>query len=75
MGMLEKQVAWRRESDFDRINTIAEMHEILRVLQAGFDLEPFYTGIYNARRPPTPEEFTLDLKARVKSLRMEFLLS
>ena len=55
--MLEKQAAWKREDGFDRIDTMAEMdEETLGRLHAGFDLEPFYTGFYNPRWPPTPEE-------------------
>ena len=74
--MLEKQAAWKRWGGFDRIEIIAEMHEeILRRLHAGFDPEPFYTGFYNPRRPRTPEEFSLDLKVEMESLRMELLLS
>ena len=74
--MLEKQSAWKREGSFDRIETIAEIYEeIVRRLHAGFDPEPFCTGLYNPRRPPSPEEFTPDLKVEVVSLRMELLLS
>ena len=52
------------------------MHEkTVRCLHAGFDLEHFYTGLYNLRLPPTPEELTLDLKVEVKSLRVEVILS
>ena len=52
------------------------MHEqILRRLHTGFDLEPLYTGLYNPRRPPTPEQFTLDMNVEVESLRLEVLLS
>ena len=47
-GMLEKQETWKRDGGFDRIETIAEMHEeILRRMHAGFDPEPFHTGLYN----------------------------
>ena len=50
------------------------MHEyILRCLHAGFDLEPLYTGVYNPRWPPTPEEFTADMNVAVGSLRLEIL--
>ena len=74
--MLEKQAAWKREDGFDRIEVIAEMHEhTLRRLHASFDSEPLYTGLYNPRRPPTPEEFTLDMNVEVESLREEILLS
>ena len=75
--MLERRATWKREGNFDRIETIlAEIHEkTLRRLHAGFDPEPFYTGLYNPRRSPTVEEFTLDLEVEVESLRMELLLS
>ena len=72
--MIEKRVAWKKEGG--KIEIIAGMHEeTLRRLRAGFDSEHFYTGSYNPRRPPTPEEFTLDLKVEVESLRMELLFS
>ena len=74
--MLEKQVAWEREGGFDRIDTITEIHkETLRRLHTGFDPGSVYAGIYNDRRPPTPEEFTLDMNVGVESLRMELLMS
>ena len=44
-------------------------------MHADFDPEPFYTGLYNPRRPPTPEEFTMDMTFGVESLRLERLLS
>ena len=73
--MLEKQALWKREGGFDRIETIAEMHaESLKCMHAGFDPEPYYTGLYSPRRAPTPEEFSLDLKVEVESLRIEVLL-
>ena len=47
--MLKKQAGRKREGCFDRIETTAEMHEeSLRYLHAGFDPEPFYTGLYNS---------------------------
>ena len=41
----------------------------------GFDPGPFHSGLYNPRRPPTPEIFTLDVKVEIESFRMELLLS
>ena len=74
--MVEKEVVWKREIAFDMIEVIAEMHEqTLRRLHAGFDSEPLYTGLYNPRRSPTPETFTLDMNVEVESLRLEVLLS
>ena len=65
--MLEKQVAWKREGGFDRIEVTAETHkQTLRRLHARFDPEYFYTEMYNPRRPSTPEE--------VASLRLNVLL-
>ena len=59
-----------------RIEVIAEMHEdTLRRLHASLDLEPIYTGLYNPRRSPTPEEYALDMTIEVESLRLEVLLS
>ena len=38
-----------------------------------FDLELFDAGLYGARRPPIPEEFTLGMKVEVERLRLELL--
>ena len=74
--MLKQRPTWTREIGLDRIETIAEMHEeTLRRLPADFDPEPVYAGFYSARRPHTPEEFTLDMKVEVKGLSMGLLLS
>ena len=44
------------------------MHEqTLRRLHAGVDLEPLHTVFYNPRRPPTLEEFTLEMNVEVES--------
>ena len=52
------------------------MHEeTLKRLHAGLDLEPSYTGLYNSKRSPVPEEYTLDMKVEVESWRLEVLLS
>ena len=73
--MLQKQAVWEREGSFDRIEIKAEIHEqTLRRLYAGFDSEPLYTGLYNPRWLPTPEEFTLDMNVEVESLRLEILV-
>ena len=46
--MLEQQATRKRENGFERIKILAERHEeILRRLNAGFDSEPFYTGLFN----------------------------
>ena len=58
--MLEMQDVWKGEGGFDRIEIIAEMYaQTLRRLHAGFDPEPFYTGLYNPQWPPDPGEYTL----------------
>ena len=46
--MLETQSAWKRKGGFDRIETMAVINEEpLRRLNAGFDPEPFHTGLNN----------------------------
>ena len=74
--MLEKQAVRKREDGFDRIETIAMMHEeIVRRLHVGFDPGPVYIILYNARRPPTLEELvSLDIKVEVERLRMGIFL-
>ena len=48
------------------------MHEqTLRRLHADFHPKRCYTELYNPRRPPTPEEFTLDMNVEVESLRLK----
>ena len=65
-----------RERAFNRIDITADTHEeTLRRLHAGFDPKPFYTGIYNARSPPIPKGFTVDMKVELERLRLECLLS
>ena len=74
--MLEKQAAWKREGGFDRNEAMSETHEQTLIrLHAVFDLELLYTGLYNPRRPPTPEDFALDMNVEIESLRLEFSLS
>ena len=52
------------------------MHaETLRRVHAGFDTEPFRAGLYNPRRPGTPEEFTLNMEVEVGSMKLELLFS
>ena len=74
--MLEQRATWMRENGFDRIEVKADRHEeTLRHMHAGFDPQPFYARLHSPRRPPTPEEFTLDMIVEVESLRLELLLS
>ena len=44
-------------------------------LHADFDPGPVYSGLYNARRPLTSDNFTLGMKREVEGLRMELLLA
>ena len=73
----EQQVTWRRETIFDRNDVTVENHErILRRPYAGCDPECCFTGFpYDARRPPTPGDFTVGIKAEVEKLNLELLLS
>ena len=73
LRMLEEQKAWKREDGFDRIEITAEMDE--QRLRIGFDLQPFYTKLYNPRWPHTPEGYTLEMRVDVKRLKIEILLS
>ena len=71
--MLKEQKAWKREADFDRVETIAEMRE--QHFLAGFHSEPLYTKLYNPRWPHSPEEHKLEMEVDVERLRMKILLS
>ena len=65
--MLEQQAFWKRSNGFDRIEIIAKRHEeTLRRLHAGYDPETIHTRLYYARRPPTPENFTVGIKDEVE---------
>ena len=76
LRMIEKQKAWKREDDFDKIEIIVKIHaQIVRRLYAGFDLEPFYTGLYNPRWQHNPEEYTLELNVEAEILKLEILFS
>ena len=70
--MLEEQEAWEREDGFDRIEIIAEMDA--RRFRTGFDLELFYTKIYNPRWLRTPAEYMLKMSVEAERLRMEIVL-
>ena len=72
--MLEEQKAWKREAGFDYIETAAEMdarRSRSNVVPETF----FYRNMFNARRPHTPDEFTLERKVDVERLRAEITLS
>ena len=70
--MLEKQKAWKRETGFDRIETISKMRE--QHFLAGFDSAPFYTKLYNLRWPHSPKEHNLVMDVEIERLRLEILL-
>ena len=67
--MLEKQKAWKRETGFDRLEIIVEIHA--QRLHAGFDSEPLYTGLYNPKRPHSPEKYKLQMDVELERLRFE----
>ena len=73
LRMLEERKAWKREADFDRIGTIAEMRE--QHFLAGSHSEPLDTKLYNPKWPHTPEEHTLEIRVDVERLWMEIVLS
>ena len=73
LRMLEEQNAWKREAGFDRIETAAEMDA--QRLRTSFDLEHFYTKLYNPRWFHTPEKHTFEMRVDVERLRMETVLS
>ena len=52
------------------------MHEdTLWRLHTGFVPGPYNTRLYICRRPPTPDDFTLNLNVEVESLRVELPFS
>ena len=73
LRMLEEQKAWKREAGFDKIEITAEMDK--QRLRTGFDLQLFYTKLYNPRWPHTPDEYTLEMEVDVGRVRMRILLS
>ena len=73
LRMLEEQKAWKREADFDRIETTAEMDA--ERFRTSIVSEPFYSKLCNPRWPHNPDEFTLELRVDVERLRMESILS
>ena len=73
LRMLEEQKARKRETGFDRIETIDKMSE--QHFLASLHSEPLYTKLYNPRWPHFPEEHKLEMEVDVKRLRMEIVLS
>ena len=47
LQMLEEKKAWKRETGFNRVETIAEMNT--ERFRAEFDSEPFNNKLYNPR--------------------------
>ena len=74
--MHEKHKAWKREFGFDRIETAAEMDEKRSRTSTSPVPNPFfYRNMVIPRRPHTPDEFTMEMKVDVESLRMDIILS
>ena len=74
--MHEKRKTWKREFGFDRIETCAEMDE-KRLRESTSPVpDPFFNrNMVTRRRSHTPDEFTLERKVDVESLRMEVIFS
>ena len=71
--MLEEQKAWKREADFDCIDTAAEMDA--RRSRTSLVSEPFfYSKMSNPRWPHIHDEFILEMRVDVERLRMEIVL-
>ena len=74
--MHEKHKAWKREFGFDHIETAAEMDEKRSRTRTSHVPNPFfYRNMIIPRHPHTPDEFSLEMKVDVESLRMEIILS
>ena len=73
--MHEKHKVWKREFSFDRIGTAAEMDENSRISTSPVPNPFFYRNMVIPEHPHTPEEFNLQMRVDVESLRMEIILS
>ena len=74
LRMLEEQKAWKREADFDYIDTAAEMDA--RRSRTNLVSEPFFQSkMSNPRWPHVHDEFTLKMRVDVEGRRMEIVLS
>ena len=71
--MLEEHKAWKREVGFNRIETAAKMDA--QRFRTSLVSEPFYSKMYNPRRPHNSDEFTLEMRVDVECLRMEIIFS
>ena len=73
LRMLEQQKTWKREADFDRIDTAAEMDA--QRFRTSLVSGPFYSKLFNPRWPHTPDEYKFEMRVDVERLRMEIVLS
>ena len=71
LRMLEEQEAWKEETAFGYIDTVAEMD--VQRFRTNFVSEPFfYSSMFNPRWPHTRDEFTLEVD--VERLRIKIVL-
>ena len=76
LQMHEKRKTWKREFGFDRIETCAEMDEKRFRESTSPVPDPFFNrNMVTRRRSHTPDEFILERKVDVESLRMEVIFS
>ena len=69
--MHEKRKTWKREFGFDRIETATEMGEKHSRTSTSPVPDPFFCrNMVIPRRPHTPDDFTLEIKADVGGLRI-----
>ena len=74
--MLQKHKTWKREFDFDRTETAAEMDEKRSRTSTNPVPDPFfYLNMVIPRHPHTPAEFTREIKVEVDGLKTEIILS
>ena len=72
----ERHKVWKREFGYDRLETPAEMDEKRSRTSTSPVSNPFfYRNMVIPEHPHTPEEFNLQMKVDVESLRMEIVLS
>ena len=74
--MHKKHKTWKREFGFDRTETATEMDEKRSRTSTRPVPDPFfYRNMVIPGHPPTPDEFTLEMKVDVDGLRMEIILA
>ena len=64
LRMLEEQKVWKREAGIDHIETATEMDA--QHFCTDLVSEPFYSNIFNPKRPYSPNEFTLERRVDVE---------